>query len=318
MIARLPWGGLARPSDQVPGDVTILGVPFDGGACWRIGAAQAPRRLREISDTSPAISEDGFVVEPEAFRVYDVGDVEPEPREPRVEYFARVELAARAALQSSGFLLSIGGDHSVSIPLLQAFAGTGGPFGVVLLDAHPDLFDSYDGSTLANACPMRRALDAGLRPEHLIILGTRSYNREELEFMHAKGIRFVPARALARSGVDAAVALARERLAGLSRVYLTVDIDVADPACAPGTGSPVAGGLSSRELLDLTRGLLESLPVKAMDLVEVSPPLDPTDATLFLALQIAFETFAVLARKGEHPRRQAPGRPPARRNGRRA
>jgi agmatinase len=94
------------------------------------------------------------------------------------------------------------------------------------------------------------------------------------------------------------LALARERLRGAASVYLTLDIDVADPACAPGTGAPVAGGLSSRQLLDLTRGLVETLPVRAMDLVEVSPPLDPTDATLFLALQLAFETFAALARKG--------------------
>jgi arginase family enzyme len=145
---------------------------------------------------------------------------------------------------------------------------------------------------------MRRALETGrLAPEHLLILGTRSYNPVELDFMREHGIRFVPARELDRGGVDAAVALARERLAGIGRVYLTLDIDVADPACAPGTGAPVAGGLSSRQLLDLTRGLLEELPIEAMDIVEIAPPLDPTDATLFLGLQVIFETFAVLARR---------------------
>jgi arginase family enzyme len=180
---------------------------------------------------------------------------------------------------------------------VRAFASaTDAPFGVVHLDAHPDLFDTYDGSPLSNACPMRRALETGrLAPEHLLILGTRSYNPVELDFMREHGIRFVPARELDRGGVSAAVALARERLAGVGRVYLTLDIDVADPGCAPGTGAPVAGGLSSRQLLDLTRGLLEALPVKAMDIVEIAPPLDPTDATLFLGLQLVFETFAVLA-----------------------
>jgi arginase family enzyme len=136
-----------------------------------------------------------------------------------------------------------------------------------------------------------------VRPEHLLILGTRSYNAVELEFMREKGIRFVPARELARTGTDAAVALARERLRGIPNVYLTIDIDVADPACAPGTGAPVAGGLSSRELLDLARGLVEALPVSALDVVEVAPALDPTDATLFLALQLAFETFAAIDRR---------------------
>jgi len=115
--------------------------------------------------------------------------------------------------------------------------------------------------------------------------------------MREARIAFVPARDIDRRGVDATLSFVRERLAGVRDVYLSLDIDVADPACAPGTGAPVAGGLSSRQLLDLTRGLLEALPVRAMDLVEVAPPLDPTEATLFLGLQIVFETFAVVARK---------------------
>jgi agmatinase len=289
--------------------VVVLGIPYDAAACWRRGAAAAPRRIREISDTSPAISEDGAVIDPSRFRVYDLGDVEPTtseadggaPDELRARYFERVESAARDALSARPppFLLAVGGDHSVTIPLVRAFASASDePFGLVLLDAHPDLFDAYDGSSLSNACPTRRALETGrLAPEHLLIAGTRSYNAVELDFIRERRIRFVPARDVDRGGVDAVVDLARERLGGLGRVYLTLDIDVADPACAPGTGAPVAGGLSSRQLLDLTRGLLDALPVRAMDLVEVAPPLDPTEATLFLALQVVFETFAALARR---------------------
>jgi len=282
--------------------VALLGVPWDGGVGWRPGAAQAPSRLREISSSSPCVSEDGFAVDPERFAVLDLGDVGPDgpptDEASRETYFARVQDRAAEALERAPFALSIGGDHSVSIPLLRAFAGhADAPMGVVLLDAHPDLFDEYDGSRLSHACPLRRALETGrLSPEHLLILGTRSYNPVELELMQRLGIRFVPARELHRMGVDAAVALAKQRLAGIGRVYLTIDIDVADPACAPGTGAPVAGGPSSRELLDLVRGLMESLPVRAADLVEVSPPLDPTGATLFLALQIVFEMLAVRAR----------------------
>ena len=153
---------------------------------------------------------------------------------------------------------------------------------------------------------MRRALDSSrLTPDHLLILGTRSYNQVELEFMKEKGIRFVPAREIERLGVAGAIDLAKERLAGVGNVYLTIDIDVADPSCAPGTGAPVAGGLSSRQLLDLVRGLVDGLPVRAMDLVEIAPPLDPTDVTLYLALQIVFETFAVLAEKRKPKPRRA-------------
>jgi agmatinase len=299
VITRARWGGLAAGADRSP-DVIVLGVPYDGSACWRAGAAQAPRRLREISDTSPAVSEEGQVVDPARFAVRDLGDVAVDAAGTEA-YFAQVERAARetAAAHPSAFLLALGGDHSVTTPLVRAFASASEqPFGLVHLDAHPDLFDTYDGSPLSNACPLRRALETGrLRPEHLLIVGTRSYNPVELDFMRERGIRFVPAREVDRRGVDAVSALVRERLAGVGRVYLTLDIDVADPACAPGTGAPVAGGLSSRQLLDLVRGLHETLPVAAMDIVEVSPPLDPTDATLFLALQVIFETFAVLARK---------------------
>lgn len=333
MISRHPWGGLAVPGLELPHDVVILGLPYDAGACWRGGASDAPRRLRDISATSPAVSEDGYVVDPLLLRLRDAGDVVPDGqggRPPagaagapgdaapgvappggaatdaaRQAYFARVEQAVVQIFRTAAmagrdsFLLSIGGDHSVTIPLVRGF-GSRFPegFGLVSLDAHPDLFDRYEGSPLSNACPMRRALDGSrLKPENLLILGTRSYNPEELDFMKEKGIRFVPAREIDRTGVGGIVDLARERMAGIGNIYLSIDIDVADPSCAPGTGAPVAGGLSSRQLLDLTRGILQHLPVRAMDLVEMAPPLDPTDATLFLALSIAFETFAVLAEK---------------------
>jgi agmatinase len=309
MIQRAPWGGLAlsrrEPSTAV--DVTLVGLPYDGAACWRKGAAEAPARLREISTTSPAISEEGFVVDPERFRVRDIGDVDPEPEagpgdgneeRSRRQYLERVESRAREVeAAGASFLLALGGDHSVTIPLVRAFDSSG-PFGLVVLDAHPDLFDLYEGSRLSHACPMRRALEGqNLDPEHLLILGTRSYNQVELDFMHEHGVRFVPAREVAHRGAESVVEDVRSRLAGVTRVYLSLDIDVADPACAPGTGAPVAGGLSARQTLDLVKGLMEELPVGGMDLVEVAPMLDPTGATVFLALQIVFETFAVLARK---------------------
>jgi agmatinase len=307
MQFRHPWGGLADPAWSIEADVAILGVPYDGAACFRAGAAQAPSRLRGLSTSSPAISEEGHVVDPARFQVRDAGDVAPpldaagQPdgsEAARVSFFERVAEAAFHELQSS-FLLTVGGDHSVTIPLTRAFARAHPEgFGLVLLDAHPDLFDTYEGSKTSHACPMRRALETGaLAPQHLLILGTRSYNAVELDFMRQAGIRFVPARELQRMGMEAAVKLAQQQLAGVRSVYLTLDIDVADPACAPGTGAPVAGGLSSRQLLDLTRGLLEALPVRAMDIVEVAPPLDAADITLFLALQVVFEAFAVLSRK---------------------
>ena len=297
VVPRAHWGGLATAGASA--EVAILGLPYDGGVGWRPGAAEAPSRLREISNSSPAISEDGFVVDPHRLRVRDLGDVVPEGSPEH--YFGRVQAVVESVFEAHPrpFLLSIGGDHSVLIPLFRGFcAAASGPVGLVLLDAHPDLFDVYHGFPLSHACPIRRCLETGrLDPKHLLILGTRSYNPVELDFMREKRIRFVPAREVDRAGIPAMLALARKTMAGVDSVYLTLDIDVADPSCAPGTGAPVAGGLTSRQLLDLGRGLLETLPVRAMDIVEVSPPLDQSDITLFLALQIVFETFAVLARK---------------------
>ncbi len=287
--------------------MTVLGVPYDGGVGFRAGAAQAPARLRAISNSSALISEEGYVVDKARFRVKDAGDVPPpldgagrqDGSEPARDAYFEQGQAVAAAEMASVFLLTIGGDHSVHIPLARAFAAAQpGGHGTVLLDAHPDLFDTYEGSKTSHACPLRRALETGgLRPEHLLILGTRSYNPVEIDFMKAAGIRFVPARELQRMGMEAAVKLAQRHLAGVRAVYLTLDIDVCDPSCAPGTGYPVAGGLTSREALDLTRGLVEALPVHAMDIVEVAPPLDATGATEWLALQLVFEVVAALARK---------------------
>jgi len=191
LIARDPWGGLAGPEPVGRSDLFVLGLPYDGSACWRQGAAEAPVRLREISATSPAVSEDGYAVDPGSFRVVDLGDVAPRAADlaeelgdaARRDYFSRVERAAADALHAGGrpgasFLLSIGGDHAVTIPLFRAFGRVFGEgVGLVVLDAHPDLFESYDGSPLSNACPVRRALETGkMAPEHLVILGTRSYN----------------------------------------------------------------------------------------------------------------------------------------------
>ena len=325
MIKRHPWGDLAVPDLPPPHDVVVLGLPWDGGVAWRGGAAEAPSRLREVSVSSQAISEEGVVVERSRLRLHDHGDVVPGPPggdldRTRQDYFARIEETVGRLLRGAGppagdaggpgggvdagdrdpFLLTIGGDHSVSIPLLRAFADRHPEgFGLVLVDAHPDLFDTYEGSPLSHACPIRRALETGrVKPEHLLILGTRSYNQVEIDFMKEKGIRFVPAREVDRIGVEEVVRLACRRLEGVTTVYLTIDIDAADPSCAPGTGFPVAGGLTSRQMIDLARGLLQQLPVRGMDIVEVSPPLDPGGITLFLALQIVFEAFAVVAARG--------------------
>ena len=306
MIFRHPWGDLADPAGSGRADVTVLGVPYDGGAGFRAGAAEAPARLRAISNSSALVSEEGYVVDKSRFHIRDAGDVPP-PRDggggqdasetARVAYFEQVQVKAQAEMADT-FLLAIGGDHSVHIPLARAFAATHpAGYGTVLLDAHPDLFDVYEGSKTSHACPLRRALETGaLRPEHLLILGTRSYNPVEIDFMRTAGIRFVPAREVQRMGGDAVLRLATQQLSGVAAVYLTLDIDVGDPSCA--RGHWISRGGRPRQPAGPRPHPRPggSAPVRAMDMVEVAPPLDPTGATEWLALQLIFETIAALAR----------------------
>ncbi len=276
-------------SDSPDAAVGVLGVPFDGGVSFRRGAAFAPARLRELSTRLAACGDEGT---PLNLDVRDYGDVPPDLNWSRI--FQTVEERAAGPLQHAQALF-LGGDHSVSIPLMRAFdRSVDGSFGVVILDAHPDLFDVYDGHRWSHACTARRALDLeGLDAEHLIFAGLRSIAREEWDFLQAHpSIRYVTAREWWRSGVDAVAHEVVARLQDVRAVYLSLDIDVLDPAFAPGTGYPEGGGPSTRELLELVRALCGALPIKAMDVVEVAPVLDHGDRTSFAALSVIYEAWS--------------------------
>ncbi len=281
------WSGLV--SDDPDAEVGVLGVPFDGAVSFRRGTAFAPARLRELTPHIAPCAEEG---RPLAVRVRDYGDVPAHLDWPR--YFAEVEEAALLALQHP-LALFLGGDHAVTIPLMRAFQrAVDGPFGVLHFDAHPDLCDSYDGSRWSHACTERRALElTGLDPQHLVFVGLRSFVEEEWELLQRQPeIAVFTARQCARRGIDEIAAAVVERLHGVPAVYFTLDIDGLDPAHAPGTGTPEAGGLTTRELLELVHVIFERLPVRALDVVEVAPPLDHADITSFAALKVIYEAWA--------------------------
>jgi len=224
-------------------------------------------------------------------RVRDYGDVRIDPEGPA--YFRAVEEQAQQALQHP-LALFLGGDHSVTIPLMRAFDGAAdGPLGVLHLDAHPDLFDTYKGHRWSHACTARRALELpGLDPSHLVFVGLCSFARTEWDFFQEHPeIRYHTARQCYRQGIEAVAEQVVERLQGVQSLYVTLDIDVLDGAYAPGTGYLEGVGLSTREVLELMRTVFLELPVRAMDLVEVAPPLDQSDVTSFAALKIIYETW---------------------------
>jgi agmatinase len=275
-------------SDSPEAEVGVLGVPFDGGVSFRPGAGMAPAKLRELSDRMSDCSEDGHALH---LRVLDYGDIDSEQEQK--QYFRQIEDAALPIFQHP-LALFLGGDHSVTIPLMRAFSRVASaPFGVLHIDAHPDLFDRYRGSRLSHACTARRALELeGLEPEHLVFVGLNSFAPPEREYLKAHPeLTAFTARDCYKQGIENIAETAVSILKGLDSVYVTLDIDVLDAAFAPGTGYPEGVGLSTRELMELMRVVIRELQVKAMDLVEVAPPLDHSDITSFAALKVIYEVF---------------------------
>lgn len=288
------WSGLA--SDEAGAEIGLLGVPFDSAVSWRSGARHAPERLRSITPHVAPVTEEGELL---TVRLKDYGDVAPDLDWAR--YFGRVERAAGQVLRGGHRLACfIGGDHSVGIPLFAAFAGAvDGPLGYVQFDSHPDLMSTFEGHRWSHATTARRHLEhPRLSPAHVAFVGLRSYLAEELAFRaEHPALGWYPARTVYRRGIEAVAQEIAEQLRAVSAVYFSLDIDGLDPAFAPGTGTPEAGGLSTRQCLELIRILMAELPIRAMDLVEVSPPLDTADITSLAALKILYETFGLVQQK---------------------
>ena len=288
------WSGLV--SDDPAAEVGVLGVPFDGAVSFRRGTAFAPARLRELTPHLACCAEEG---QPLSLRVRDYGDVPFDLEWPR--FFQAVEDRAVEVLRHP-LALFLGGDHSVTIPLMRAFNRVvDGPFGVLHFDAHPDLFDVYEGHRWSHACTERRALElSGLDPQHLVFVGLRSFCREEWDFLNAHPqVTYYTARQCYRQSIESVAGHVVEKLRDVEAVYFTLDIDGLDPAYAPGTGTPEGGGLATRALLELVRIVFGELPVRAMDLVEVAPPLDHADVTSFAALKVIYEAWGVVQERPE-------------------
>ncbi|MDQ4041261.1 MAG: arginase family protein, partial [Actinomycetota bacterium] len=219
---------------------------------------------------------------------------------------AHATIQARAAeLHDAGArVLGLGGDHSVALPLMRAAAARHGKLSLLQLDAHTDTWDEYFGHKLSHGTVMRRAVEEGVIDPHASAqIGLRGplYAASDLEENAALGFHTLLARELDATGVAGAVTLAVEHLQ--PPVYVSVDVDVLDPAFAPGTGTPEPGGLSSRELLAILRGLAPAgLELAGADVVEVSPPYDPAGATALAAAAVAYDLIGLMVLGAQRPR----------------
>ncbi len=288
----VPWAGMNLAGDDA--DIGVLGVPWDNATSNRRGAAEAPANIRRCIACADPFTEDGDVI---ALSLKDYGDV---PRDlDWARYFEHVAERARHALHHR-FALFLGGDHSVGIPIIRAMsAAVSEPFGILHIDAHADLEDEFEGSRWSHACTARRALEnANVHSDGYVYVGLRAPIDDDIRFLaeHPE-IQVHSMRAIIDRGIPAVATDVIARLSAFKQVYITLDVDALDPAYAPGTGTPNAGGMTTRELLSLLRRVVPALNIRAMDIVEVAPPLDHADITSWLAVKVIFEMFGMLQTK---------------------
>lgn len=293
MIDILPWGDINVPEIS-EADICVMGIPFDGAVSCGKGTALAPEVMRGLSRYLPPTTEEGLIFE--GLKVYDHGDIPIDLDWAR--YYATVEEDAYELMKSGNFCIFLGGDHSVTIPLHRAFGryNEGKKIGVIHFDSHSDICDEYDGHKWSHACTEKRTVDDVISPEDLSLIGIRSWEAEEVEYLkNHPEVLLIKARDIHKKGYEYVCDELKNKYSNYDAVYLTLDIDVLDPSCAPGTGTPEAGGLESRGMMEIIKYLIPELPIKAMDIVEVSPPLDSeNNITSWAALKIIYEVFGQL------------------------
>lgn len=289
-FARLP-----RIEDVPRADIAVVGIPFDSGVSYRPGTRFGPSHVRESSRLLRPYNPAQDVSPFQLAQVVDAGDIPVNPFD-LTEAVTEVERAALALGEQVQRLVAIGGDHTVALPLLRAVAAKHGPVAVLHFDAHLDTWDTYFGAPITHGTPFRRASEEGLIDLTASChVGTRGplYSKQDLEDDERLGFSIVSSEYIEEHGVEAAIDRILTRI-GDKPLYVSIDIDVLDPAHAPGTGTPEAGGLTSRELLRILRALRDRDIVGA-DVVEVSPAYDHAQMTGIAASHVVYELVTLLA-----------------------
>jgi guanidinopropionase len=276
-------------------DIGLIGVPYDGGVTNRPGARHGPREVRNSSSLMRRINQSSGICPYELLRIADLGDAVIE-RPFQLEQAHDQIHAYFEKVQAAGVIpLSVGGDHSVTLPIFRAIAKDR-PVGMVHFDAHCDTGDDYLGSRFHHGSPFRRAVEEGLLdPKRTIQIGIRGgvNDRDIWKFSHDSGMRVIYMDEYVELGPKGVIAEAR-KIAGDGPTYVSFDVDGLDPVYAPGTGTPECGGFSSVDALMMIRGL-RGLNLVGGDVVEVAPPFDPSGNTALMGATVMFEILCVLA-----------------------
>lgn len=275
--------------------VGLIGVPWDSGTTNRPGPRHGPRQLRDMSTMIRAQNGATGIRPFEMVNCADLGDVGPNPAD-IMDSMDRITAFYERVLAAGIVPLTGGGDHLSSLPILRAVAKDG-PVGMIHFDSHTDLYHSYfNGTMYTHGTPFRRAVEEGLLdPKRVVQIGLRgtTYDGEDMDFGRSVGIRLIQIEEFHARGVEDVMAEAKE-IVGDGPTYVSYDIDFVDPAFAPGTGTPEVGGPTSWQALQVAR-MLDGLNIVGADLVEVSPPFDPSGGTAYLGVSIMFEMLCNMA-----------------------
>lgn len=285
---------LPAQADAAGLDAAFIGIPMDIGTSNRPGTRFGPRQIRDESRMLRPYNMATGAAPFDSLQVADIGDV-PINTFDLKKSVEIIERYFNELLTYPVIPLTLGGDHTMTLPILRAMADKHGPVGLVHVDAHADINDHMFGEKIAHGTPFRRAVEEGLldmqRVARIGLRGT-GYNADEFDYGKEEGFRVVPAEQCWHKDLTPLMVEIREQMAD-GPVYLTFDIDSLDPAYAPGTGTVEVGGLTSHQALEIIRGM-RGVRLVGCDLVEVSPPYDPYGQTSTLAANLLFEMLCVL------------------------
>lgn len=271
-------------------DIIIGSASYDLGCSCGSGASLAPNKLRELSSYLPCYDANFHYIG--QAKLFDFGDVELKTT--KDAFYRDLEEFATKMFAYGKFVITFGGDHSISIPMEKVFYHTYRKLGkhpvIIHLDAHMDILDEYMDSKMSHACPNRRAIDNGYLPSDIHMIGIRSYEQGEVEYYNVHPeLNVVTADDFRRFGYQDVVRKIKQRYDENTVYYLSFDIDILDPSYAPGTGTPETFGLTPLDLRLLLREMFQELNIKAMDLVEISPKLDCNNITSWVGLKLIYE-----------------------------
>ncbi len=291
-FARLP-----RLEEADRADTAVVGVPFDAGTSYRPGARFGPNAIRQgsrlLRTYHPVLDVEPF----SKGQVADAGDLAVTPFD-IMRAVKEIEEGIGQLLERCRRLVLLGGDHTIAFPALRALHAKWGPIAVVHLDAHLDTWDTYFDAPVTHGTPFRRAAEEGLLSRgHCLHVGIRGplYGPQDLTEDAGLGFAYITADQIGERAISDTVGMIHERV-GNGPVYVSVDIDVLDPAHAPGTGTPEPGGLTTREALHLVRGL-DGLQLVGADVVEVAPAYDHAEITSLAAAHLVYELIALFGRE---------------------